>query len=134
KTQVRNDEMFVDPYYPHVNSTVPGKTVWIPKGTEWRSQNYDRDRRGDYAAFQWRPTKDITSSLTYFRSRYTEDWSEQALLGQETNEYDIQVANGQYSPTGAFLSGTISNPLHNGINYNTDHRVSDRQSTTQDLS
>jgi TonB-dependent receptor len=134
KTKVRNDEMFVDPYYPHVNSTVPGKTVWIPKGVEWRSQAYDRDRKGDYAAFQWRPTKDVTSSLTYFRSRYTEDWSEQALLGQETNEYDIQVDNPVYSPSGAFLSGTISNPLHNGINYNTDHRVSDRQSTTQDLS
>lgn len=85
KTKVRNDEMFVDPYYPHVDSTVPGKTVWIPKGVEWRSQAYDRDRKGDYAAFQWRPNKDLTSSLTYFRSRYTEDWSEQALLGQETN-------------------------------------------------
>jgi TonB-dependent receptor len=133
KTKVRNDEMFVDPYYPHVNSTVPGKTAWIPKGVEWRSQAYDRDRKGDYAAFQWRPIKDLTASLTYFRSRYTEDWSEQALLGQETNMFDIGVDKGVYSPTGAFLSGTISNPLHNGINYNTDHRVSKRQSTTQDI-
>jgi hypothetical protein len=78
--------------------------------------------------------RDLTASLTYFRSRYTEDWSEQALLGQETNVYDIQVQNGVWSPSGAFLSGSISNPLHNGINYNTDHRVSTRKSNTQDIS
>jgi TonB-dependent receptor len=134
KSFVRNDEMFVDPYYVFVNSAVPGKTVWVPKGAEWRSQAYDRDRKGDYAAFQWRPVKDLTASLTYFRSRYTEDWSEEALLSQESNPYDIEVSNATFSPTGAFLSGTISNPKHQGINYNTDHRVSTRNSSTQDIS
>jgi TonB-dependent receptor len=134
KNKVRNDEMFVDPYYVHNNDIVPGKTMYVPKGVEWRSQAYDRNRQGDYAAFQWRPVKDLTASLTYFRSRYTEDWSEQALLGQETTPYDIQVSNGTFSPSGAFLSGTISNPLHDGINYNTDHRVSTRNSNTQDIS
>ncbi len=131
---VRNDEMFVDPYYVHVNDIVPGKTVWVPKGAEWRAQAYDRDRRGDYAAFQWRPIKDLTASLTYFRSRYTEDWSETALLSQESNPYDIQVSDATWSPSGALLAGTIANPKHDGINYNTDHRVSDRHSTTQDIS
>ncbi|HEX8784971.1 MAG TPA: TonB-dependent receptor [Telluria sp.] len=134
KSKIRDDEMFVDPFYAHVNDIVPGKTVYVPKGAEWRSQAYDRDRRGDYAAFQWRPVKELTASLTYFRSRYTEDWSEEALLSQETNPYDIQVTNGVFSPSGAFESGTISNPLHDGINYNTDHRVSDRHSSTQDIS
>ncbi|WP_036167563.1 TonB-dependent receptor [Massilia sp. 9096] len=134
KTKVRNDEMFVDPYYPHVGAGPNGTDLYIPKGAEWRSQAYDRDRRGDYAAFQWRPTKDVTAALTYFRSRYTEDWSEEALLGQETSWYDMQVANGVFSPTGAFLAGTISDPNNGGINYNTDHRVSDRQSSTQDFS
>lgn len=133
KNNVRNDEMFVDPYYVHNNDIIPGKTVFVPKGAEWRSQAYDRNRQGDYAAFQWRPSKELTASLTYFRSRYTEDWSEQALLSQETNPYDIQVTNGVYSPSGAFLSGTISNPKNNGINYNTDHRVSTRNSSTQDI-
>jgi iron complex outermembrane receptor protein len=132
KSEVRNDEMFVDPYYPHV-STTGGPTLWIPKGAEWRSQAYDRDRRGDYAAFQWRPVKDVTASLTYFRSRYTEDWSEEALLSQETAPYDMQVTNGVYSPQGAFMSGTLTNPNNSGINYNTDHRVSTRQSSTQDI-
>lgn len=134
KSNVRNDEMFVDPYYAYVNSAVPGKTVWMPKGAEWRQQAYDRDRKGDYAAVQWRPMKDLTASLTYFRSRYTEDWSEEALLSEEAAPYDIQVSNATWSPTNAFLSGTISNPLHQGINFNSDHRVSTRNSSTQDIS
>jgi TonB-dependent receptor len=133
KTYTRNDEMFVDPYYPHVNDITPGKTMWVPKGAEWRSQAFDRDRRGDYAAFQWRPMRTLTAGLTYFRSRYNENWSEQALLGQESNPYDMQVTNGVWTDTGALMAGTISNPKNNGINYNTDRRVSDRTSGTQDL-
>jgi TonB-dependent receptor len=133
KSNTRTDEMFIDPYYPHVNDIVPGKTVWVPKGAEWRSMNWERDRKGDYAALQWRPMRDLTASLTYFRSRYNEGWSEQAILSQETNPYDIKVTNGTWSPSGAFLGGTISNPLHDGINFNTDRRVSVRDSGTSDL-
>jgi iron complex outermembrane receptor protein len=133
KSDTRTDEIFIEPYYPHVNDIVPGKTVWVPKGAAWRSMDWERDRKGDYAAFQWRPVREFTASLTYFRSRYKEGWSEQALLSQETNPYDIQVANGSFNSNGAFTGGTISNPLHNGININTDRRVSERNSGTRDL-
>ena len=133
KSDTRTDEMFIDPFYPHVNDVVPGKTVWVPKGAEWRSTNWERDRKGDYTALQWRPVRDLTAGLTFFRSRYNEGWSEQALLSQETNPYDIKVDNATWSPDGAFTSGTISNPAHNGINFNTDRRVSTRTSGTSDL-
>ena len=56
------------------------------------------------------------------------------MLSQESNPYDITVSDATWSPTGAFMSGTISNPTHGGINYNSDHRVSTRNSSTQDIS
>ena len=133
RSDTRTDEIFIDPYYPHVNDVVPGKTIWVPKGAAWRSMNWERDRKGDYAALQWRPVREFTAGLTFFRSRYKEGWSEQALLSQESNPYDIKVTNGTFSPSGAFTSGTLSNPLHNGININTDRRVSERNSGTSDL-
>lgn len=137
KSNTRNDEMFMAPYYPHVGDIVPGKTVWVPKGAEFRSQAFDRTRKGDYAAFQWRPVRNLTAGLTYFRSRYKEDWSERAILAQESNPYNMRVANGVYSDTGALLAGTISKPdatpANAGVNYNTDRRVSERNSTTQDI-
>lgn len=134
ETMTRNDAMYVSPYYPHVNDIVPGKTMWVPKGAEWRSQAFNRQRKGDYAAFQWRPVRDLTAALTYFRSRYREDWSEQALLTQETNPYEMQVSDATWSDTGALLAGTWSNPENGGVNYNSDRRVSDRKSSTQDIS
>jgi len=134
KSKVRNDEMFVDPYYPHVNDIVPGRTMWVPKGAEWRQQAYDRDRKGDYAAFQWRPNRNLTASLTYFRSRYTEDWSERAIISQAAKPYDMKVADGTWDENGAFLAGTLSNPKNNGITFGSDHRASVRHSSTQDIS
>jgi iron complex outermembrane receptor protein len=134
RSKTRTDEMFVEPFYAHVNNVVPGQTVYVPRGAEWRTTEYDRNRKGDYVAFQWRPVKDVTAALSYFRSRYNESWSEQALLSQDTDVYDQTVTNGVYSNTGALMAGTVANPTHNGININTDRRVSERKSSTTDLS
>ena len=133
-SHTRNDELFIEGYYPNQN-IVPGETRWVPRGAQWRSMNWERDRKGTYAAFQWRPVRDFTAALTYFESRYKEGWSEQALLSQETGDrpYDIQVANGVFDKNGAFQSGVISNPKNSGINLNTDRRISDRKSKTSDL-
>ncbi|QGZ38079.1 TonB-dependent receptor [Pseudoduganella flava] len=133
-SHTRTDELFIEAYYPHTNIE-PGKTLWVPRGAQWRSMNWERDRKGQYAAFQWRPNRDFTAALTYFQSKYKESWSEVALLSQETGDrpYDIEVANGKFDANGAFLSGVLSNPKNGGINLNSDRRVSDRRSATRDL-
>jgi iron complex outermembrane receptor protein len=133
-SHTRNDELFIEGFYPHTNID-PTRTVWVPRGAQWRSMNWERDRKGTYAAFQWRPVRDFTAALTYFESRYKEGWSEQALLSQETGDrpYDSIVENGVFDSNGAFQSGTISNPKNGGININTDRRISDRKSKTSDL-
>ncbi|WBS00448.1 TonB-dependent receptor [Pseudoduganella sp. SL102] len=133
-SHTRTDEMFIEAYYPNLN-VEPGSTRWIPRGAQWRSMNWERDRKGQYAAFQWRPNRDITAALTYFQSKYKEGWSEVALLSQETGDrpYGMQVENGVFDKNGAFISGVISNPANGGINLNSDRRVSDRRSATRDL-
>ncbi|WP_338762619.1 TonB-dependent receptor [Massilia sp. METH4] len=133
-SHTRTDELFIEAYYPNAN-VEPGRTVWVPRGAQWRSMNWERDRKGQYAAFQWRPNRDLTASLTYFQSKYKEGWSEQALISQETGDrpYGIQVTNGVFDKNGAFISGVISNPANGGINLNSDRRVSDRRSATRDL-
>lgn len=132
ESNTRNDAFQIDPLYPRTDLE-PGRTVWVPKGALWRTMFFDRDREGKYAAFQWRPNKDLTTSLTFFRSDYTMQWSEQALLMQHSTPYDIQVANGKYDANGAFISGTLSDPLNGGLSLNPDRRVASRDSQTTDI-
>ena len=112
---------------------MPGKLVWVPKGALWRTTEFDREREGKYAAFQWKPNKDLTTSLTWFRSDYQMTWSEQALLMQHATPYDIVCTNCQFDALGAYQSGILSDPKNNGINLNPDRRVADRKSQTTDI-
>ncbi len=128
----RADQVKVDPLYARTD-LVPGKTVWVPKGAMWRSQDLDRERGGQYLAVQWRPMADITNTLTYFKSDYTINWSERFMAMQHNSPFTVQVANGVYDDNGIFKSGTLSDPGSNGINHNPAHRVESRDSSTQDI-
>ena len=128
----RADQVKVSPMYPH-NELVPGKTVWVPKGAMWRSQDLDRERGGQYAALQWRPNAAITHTLTYFKSDYTINWSERFMAMEHNSPFTMKVANGVYDENGIFKSGTLSDPSSNGINHNPAHRVESRDSSTKDV-
>lgn len=140
KSPSRSDGVGVDPYFPHVNSTDPklydrSKTQWIPLGVGYRSQDFDRVRRGDYAAFQWRPNKDLTAALTYFKTRYKEDLDEHVVTSSEDKWYQqVAGANAVFDSNGAFQSGTISNPTYGGSPFNSSQRINSRESSTRDIS
>ncbi|MYN27440.1 TonB-dependent receptor [Duganella levis] len=140
KSPSRSDGVGVDPYFPHVNSTDPAlydrtKTQWIPLGVGYRSQEFDRTRRGDYAAFQWRPNKDLTAGLTYFKTRYKEDLDEHVVASSEDKWYQqVASSNSVFDKNGAFQSGTISNPTYGGSPFNSSQRINTRESTTRDIS
>jgi TonB-dependent receptor len=140
KSPTRSDGVGVDPYWPHVNSTDPAKydpakTQWIPLGVGYRSQNFDRDRRGDYAAFQWRPNKDLTASLTYFKTHYTEDLDEHVVSSSEDKWYQqVASADAVFNSNGVFQSGTISNPTYGGSPFNSSQRINKRINGTADTS
>jgi TonB-dependent receptor len=132
KSATRADQVKVDPMHPRTD-LVPGKTVWVPQGAMWRSQDLDRDRKGQYVAAQWRPNNDLLSTLTYFKSAYNIEWSERFMAMQNGNPGALQVANGVYDSNGIFKSGTLSAPSSNGINFNPAHRVESRDSSTTDV-
>jgi iron complex outermembrane receptor protein len=139
KNPTRTDAVGIDPYFPHTNSRNPATydrdaTKWLPLGGGLRSQEFERTRRGDYAAFQWRPNRDITTALTYFKTKYKEDLSERVVASSEDKWYQ-QVAGTDvvYNDQGAFQSGTISNPTYGGSPFNSSRRINSRESGTRDL-
>ncbi len=140
KSDTRTDAIGVDPYFPHINSQDPAKydasqTKWLPLGGGLRSQEFERTRRGDYAGFQWRPNKDVTAALTYFKTNYKEDLSERAVASSEDKWYQqVAGADTVYDDNGAFQSGTISNPTYGGSPFNSSRRINARESSTRDLS
>ena len=133
KSGTRTDAFQVEPYYPRTD-IVPGRTVWVPKGAQWRTLLFDRERLGAYGALQWRPNQDLDTTLTYFNSHYKMKWDEAAIFSQEGTPYNIQVANGTYDGAGALLTGTLTDPAAGGINFGDDTRTSTRESDTTDIS
>jgi iron complex outermembrane receptor protein len=131
-SSTRADQVKLDPLYPRTD-LVPGKTVWVPKGAMWRSQDLDRERGGQYLALQWRPFAEMTNTLTVFKSDYTINWSERFMAMQHSTPFDVQVTNGVYDENGIFKSGTLSDPKNNGINQNPAHRIESRDSSTKDI-
>ncbi|MQA18490.1 TonB-dependent receptor [Rugamonas rivuli] len=127
---VRTDAFQVEPYYPQTDAN--GKTIWVPKGAQWRTLEFNRRREGAYGALQWK-NNDWSSSLTWFKSRYQMKWDEQAIFAG-SNGYNIKVANGTYNANGVLLTGTLSDPQDGGINFGNDVRTSTRNSDTTDLS
>ncbi|HEX5685542.1 MAG TPA: TonB-dependent receptor [Ideonella sp.] len=131
ESATRNDKIQVEPYYPRTD-IVDGQTVWVPKGAQWRSEEFDRTRQGSYGALQWK-LGDLESSLTLFRSDYQMDWMENALFAQ-SNAYNITVDEGAtWGPNGNLVRGTMRAPADGGINFGADTRVMTRESATQDI-
>ncbi|MDV6332933.1 TonB-dependent receptor [Asticcacaulis sp. 201] len=132
RSGTRTDAFQVEPYYPRTN-IVPGKTVWIPKGAQWRTLEFDRKRFGAYGALQWRPNEDLLTTLTFFNSHYEMQWNEQAIFAQ-SSPYNIQVSSdATYDANGALLTGTLTDPTDGGINFGDDTRTSTRKSDTTDV-
>ncbi len=124
----RSDTYQVEPYY---RQSVDSNT-WIPKGAQYRREDYDRTREGLYGAVQWKKN-DLSSALTYFKSDYKMTWHENALFAQ-SNPYNITVDEGAtYGPNGNLLTGTLRDPADGGINFGADTRFQNRHSTTEDI-
>jgi TonB-dependent receptor len=131
ESATRTDAFQVEPYYPLPSN---GGTIWVPKGAEWRTLDFDRKRDGLFGALQWKKN-DVQSSLTYFKSRYDMDWSENAIFSQVGTPYNITVDPGAtFDSHGALVKGTIRDDADGGINFGADTRIANRKSDTQDIS
>ncbi|HEV6965462.1 TonB-dependent receptor [Roseateles sp.] len=126
KTTTRTDLWQVEPYY-----NVDG-THWVPKGSQWRDSNFDRTREGTYGALQWKKA-DVSSSLTYFESKYRMHWDENALFSQNSPFNIVIGSDATYGANNQLLTGTLSDPTDGGINFGADTRYMTRDSRTRDL-
>ncbi|USI74888.1 TonB-dependent receptor [Sphingomonas morindae] len=138
RSSTRTDGVQVEAYYPRTD-LVPGKTVYVPKGVDWRQLDFTRRRFGAYGALQWKPADTLEVTTTFFQSRYKFHWDEHAIFAQ-TNAYNIQPAAGTqfaYDDRGVFVSGTETDPLTiagGGMPFNNDVRSADQRSNTTDIS
>ena len=135
ESATRTDAFQVEPYYPRTDiEGHEGSTVWIPKGSQWRTLNFDRKRQGAYGALQWKKDATLSSSLTYFKSKYKMEWDEQAIFSSAST-YNIKVRPGAtYDAAGALLTGTLYDTADNGIDFGADTRAANRKSDTTDVS
>lgn len=134
----RTDGIFLRPYFARTD-ILEDQTAWIPRGADWRRMDFNREREGSYAAFQWRPNDEQEFYFTVFRSEYDMQWNEDAIF-VDNDPWAIQLSDdARFDDNGVFQSGTLSNatppewsPNSPGIPFGADIRVSARNSVTTD--
>jgi iron complex outermembrane receptor protein len=143
KIATHSDGLQISPYYPRTNAVVgdtSGQQRWVTPGGNWTSNDFDRTRDGQYAALQWRKD-DVSSSLTYFRSKYKMRTTENAFfLGTDPSKLTVDPG-ATFDGNGALLTGTLhgqdvapDRPDIGGIGFGTDSRVATRTADTRDIS
>ena len=133
----RTDGMFVRPFFNTANSDLDGdgtnERLWLPRGADWRTLEYERERQGAYVALQGRPNEDVEVFATAFQSKYDELWYEDAIF---VSNDPLQVrldASRPYTLDGdVFVSGRLGSD--GDIPMGTDIRASHRESRTSDYS
>ncbi|MFT3754640.1 MAG: TonB-dependent receptor [Pseudoxanthomonas sp.] len=133
----RTDGMFVRPFFNTAHSDVNGDgtndSLWLPRGADWRTLNYERERNGAYLALQWRPNDRVELYATAFQSKYDELWNEDAIFVQNDPTLVMLDASQPYQLDGnVFRSGRLTQS--GGVPMGTDIRASHRKSTTSDVS
>jgi TonB-dependent receptor len=115
ETNSHNDSLQMDAYYPRTD-IVNGKTVWVPKSAEFRTNTGKNDRAGIYGALQWKSNdKSMESALTYFHSGYKGSSKEYATFsgvgGNPESPYNIKVLNPVFDERGVLQKGTLTMPI-----------------------
>ena len=133
----RTDGMFVRPFFETANTDVDGdgtnERLWLPRGADWRTLNFERERQGVYLALQWRPSDDVEIHATGFQSRYDELWFEDAIfVGNDPTAVAIDTSQPYELDGNVFRSGRLVQP--GDIPMGTDIRASNRESKTTDFS
>lgn len=133
----RTDGLFVRPFFKNSNSDVNGDgngdELWLPRGADWRTLQYDRERTGAYLALQWRPSDRVEVVATAFQSKYEELWYEDAIFVQNDPTQVLLDASQPYELNGnVFRSGRLT--MADGVPMGTDIRASNRNSQTTDYS
>ncbi len=103
----RADNIYTRAYSPSTNG---GETTWVPRGVDWRRNDYERERNGQYLALQWAPNDNLEVYVTGFRSEHKQRWDEAAFFID--GSFDVNSISESddwvYDSRGALVSGTLS--------------------------
>ena len=104
KYSSRTDFMSVEPFY---KTLVDGVDRYIPGGFDYGTQDYDRTRKGAYAALQWEPIENLTLTQTYFESKYQQQTIEQDVF-MDTSTLTADPSDSVFDPSGGLVkSGNL---------------------------
>jgi TonB-dependent receptor len=68
KLESQSGHLSIEPYY---KKQYNGEDRYIPGGFGWGDDHFQRERKGFYEAFQWKPNDNLTIFQTLFISNYT---------------------------------------------------------------
>ncbi|WP_295799473.1 TonB-dependent receptor [uncultured Microbulbifer sp.] len=130
----RTDGVYTRAFFPRDN-LVDGQTVYVPRGADWRSYEFDRERQGSYGVVQWRVNDTTEMYFQVFNSQYAEFWDESSIF-VDNWPLDIVPADGTeftYDSNGIFRKGKLAS-VTGGIPMGAAARFQDRESETTDIS
>lgn len=130
----RTDGVYSRAFFPR-DDLLPGERVYVPRGADWRSYNFDRERQGAYGVVQWQVNDTVDMNLQVFNSQYEERWDEDSIF-VDNWPYDIIPAAGTdftYDENNIFIEGRLDS-VTGGIPMGAAARFQDRESETTDFS
>ena len=132
--KTRNDSMYVRPFFTRTDVVGhEGDDVYVPRGADWRSMHFDREREGQYVAVQWAPADNQELTFTYFKSTYDMTWDEDAIFVDNDPLSIVASANSVFGADGVLETGRLSDS-GSGISMGADVRVATQEAQTEDFS
>lgn len=128
----RNDSMYVRPFFYRDDiEGHEGETVYVPRGADWRTMYFNRERTGGYVALQWAPSEAHEFTFTYFVSDYDMKWNEDAIF-VGNDPYAVQAsADSVFGEDNVLETGRLYQD--GGIPMGSDVRVSKQNAKTEDF-
>ena len=111
----RDDFIRQDPLY---KTRIGDVDRYIPGGVAYGRETFDRTRKGQYAALQWRPTDNFELSQTYWESKYQQTNTAQGVTMTSTTFAVDPNGNNVFDAAGALLKTDnlfLYNPANLGV-------------------
>jgi TonB-dependent receptor len=90
-------------------SSVPGKTVKVPKGIKSLAQTGNQVRDGLMGVVEWHPTREFTSTVDAYHSRFKLDEGRRGMEVQLTDDGNVSFTPGTINGNGVMTAGTANN-------------------------
>ena len=90
-------------------SSVPGRTVKVPKGIKSLAQTGNQVRDGLMGVVEWHPMREFTSTVDAYHSRFKQDEDRRGMEVQLTDDGNVTFAPGSINGNGIMTAGTANN-------------------------